>query len=115
MFQPETLSATQNFERVAASCAAEHATKVKLTLLALGSLYLEHMFTCDTVFEHTYLCIITSYCLSTADVANLNKTSKAFSHFHKMILHSEPNIVFKLFQNDPDHASQTSVPIERML
>lgn len=32
-----------------------------------------------------------------------------------MLSHVEPNIVFKLFQHDPDCASQTSIPIERRL
>ena len=49
------------------------------------------------------------------DVENLNKTSKVFSHFHNMILHVEPNIVFKLFQHSPDYASQTTMPTEYRL
>ena len=49
------------------------------------------------------------------EVENLNKTSEAFTHFHRMFLYVEPNIVWKLFQNYPDYAYQTIMPIESRL
>ena len=59
--------------------------------------------------------LILSDCLSATDVENLNKTSKPFAHFHKILSHAEHNEVFKLFQDDPDYALQTSIPVERRL
>ena len=59
--------------------------------------------------------LILSDYLSTTDVENLNKASKPFYHFDKMLSHAEPNIVFKLFHEEPDYASQTSIPIEHRL
>ena len=62
---------------------------------------------------HLYL-ILYDY-LSATGVENLNKTSETFSHFDKILSYAEPNTVFKLFQDNPDYASQTSIPTERIL
>ena len=48
----------QNFENATYSCIAECATKGKLTLSALITPSLDHILTCDTVFEHICLHLI---------------------------------------------------------
>ena len=94
-------------------CYAAHCSlDGNLILSALGSPSLDHILTCDAVFEHTYLCLILSNYLSIMDVENLNKTSKALPHFHRILLRAEPNIVCNLFQYDPACAHQLSMPIE---
>ena len=65
----------------------------------------------QSVFERTHLYLILSYFISTAGVEYLNKTSKSFNYFHTMLLHVEPNVIHKLFQHDPDYASQATIPI----
>ena len=82
------------------------------TLSTWNSLPLQ-ILTCDKEFEHACLHLIIVDCLSTTNVENLNKTSKSFTHVHKILSHAEPNVVFKLFQHDTQHVSQTSIPIER--
>ena len=114
-FNQKPSVATQNVEKTTASCAEECATKGKLTLSVLRTPSLDHILKCDTCFEHTCLHLILSDYLFVTDVENLNKNSKPFAHFHKMLSHVEPNTVFKLFQDDLDYASQTSIPIEHIL
>ena len=79
---------------------------------SLGTPSLEHIMTDQAVFRHTYLHLILSDYLITADVENLNKTRKLFKQFHTMLLNTEPNITCKLFQHDLDCASQTTTPIK---
>ena len=88
----------QNVEKATATYAAECVTKGKLTHSALGNPSMDHILICDTAFEHTYLQLILSDYLSDTDVENLNKTSKYFAHFHKMLSHVDPRIVFKLLK-----------------
>ena len=102
---------THNVEKFTAACAAEHVAKGNLILSALGTPSLDHILTCDTDFEHTCLRLILHDYLHAMDVENVNKTNKPFAHFHKILSHAESNVVFKIFQDEPDFASQTSIPI----
>ena len=114
-FNQKPSAETQNAEKSTAACAAEHANKGKLTLPALGTPSIDQILTRDTFFEQIYLHLILSNYPSATDVEKLNKTSELFTHFHKILSHAELNIEFKLLQNYPDYASQTSTTIERRL
>ena len=67
-FNQKSSVETQNVEKATAAGVAEWTTKGKLTLSALGSPYLEHMLTHDTVFEHIHLHLLLFDYLSSADV-----------------------------------------------
>ena len=73
------------------------------------------MLTFETSFDFTCIHLILSDHLSTTDIEKLNKTSKTFSHFHKISSHTELCMFFKLFKDDTDYLSQTSIHIERTL
>ena len=79
--------------------------KGKIILSALITPYLDYIITDQESFEHTCLRLILSDYLSPKAVENLNKTSKSFTHFHRMLLHVEPSIIWKLFQHGPEFAS----------
>ena len=96
-------------------CAAHCLVKGKFTLSALGALSLDHILTGYVVLERTHIYSIVSDYLSATDMENLNKSRKAFTHFHRMIFREKYNIVFKLFQYDPHCMSQTYVHIESRL
>ena len=81
-FNQKPFAATHNVEKATAAYAAEHFTKGKFTLSSLGTPYLYHLLTYNTAFEHTYLYLILSDCLSATDVKSLNETIIHFTHFH---------------------------------
>ena len=81
--------------------------KGKIMLSALRTPYLDHIITDQESFQRTCLRLILSDYLSPKGLENLNKTSKSFTHFHRMLIHVEPSIIWKLFQfhHDPEFAS----------
>ena len=69
----------------------------------------------DAVFEHMNLYFIISYFLSPLEIEHLKACNILFHRFHTILHHTQPEIVYKLFQCDKDYASQQSIPKERRL
>ena len=84
-FNQKPSAETQNVEKATAACAVECATKGNLTISALGTISLDHILAWETFCEHICLYLMLSDFLSATDVEKLNKTSKPFTHFHKML------------------------------
>ena len=104
-------TAVQKVENAAVDNAKNYHVKGKLALSGLGTPSIDYIVAYQEVFEHIWLYLILSNCLSTTDNGNLSKTSKLFNHFHIVLLHAEPNMSCKLFQHDSDYVSQTTMSI----
>ena len=111
-FNQKPSAAARNADMDAVHYAEKYLVKGNLTLSELGTPSQDHNIRDQAEFEHTYLQLILSDYLPPTDVENSNKSSKYFTHFHRMLLHAEPNIINKLFQYDRNHASQTTMPTE---
>ena len=79
-----------------------YPVKVNVRLSALENTFLCNITTDQSVTEHTHLHLILSDYLSTTDAENLNKTSKSFNHFHSVLLHTKPDMIFNFFHSRPD-------------
>ena len=51
-FNQKSSAEPQNVENSTYACAADHASKGKIILSALGATFLDHMMTCDSVRAH---------------------------------------------------------------
>lgn len=82
-FNQKPYAETQKVEKATSSCAAEYATKGKLTLSVLRTPFLDHMLTYDTVLEYIYRHIISPDYLSAMDVEKWNELIKTLPTFTK--------------------------------
>ena len=105
-------AAAQKVENAKVDFAKNYPVKCKLTLSVLGTSSLWHIIADQKFFENIFLHLIFSDCLSTTNSENLNKNIKSFNRFYRMILHTEPDLIYKSLQHDPDYASQTTILIE---
>ena len=93
----KTSTVAQKVEQATAEYSNKFQTKGKLSASALGTPSLDHIIKYDAVFEHTHLHLILSDFLSSFEIEHLNACNVLFHHFHKMLHHMQPEIVYKLF------------------
>ena len=74
-----------------------------------------HSFTSDVKFSHIYIHLVTSAYLTQLDQDSLDACHPAYKYLSTMMQRIRLNLIYKLSKDNPDYATQQSIPYYRCM